>query len=974
MRCIYMLILVFYTSLCKGQNYSSIHFTMENGLPQNSIKDITKDKYGFIWFTTESNVVRYDGRNLDIQDNPNVSSAHLGDFYGSIEEDSIIVFGELHGRKLILKNRKLRRFENNEISRNATNTKGEMFSIFNKTSSEGLYYNNTSKYFIDIKGKKYFFKNGNQIEYEADGNNKVLNIPHTTLRNIFALNDFLFIRNLEQNKLYALHEGESMEIKAPSILLDPTSKIHWQQINGQVFLIRNDELYIGSLIKNELHFKLLIRNDEIKKPIYSLLYDSEFNKIYIGSLTRGLSIYTSHAFRNVPENYVAYASLPYSDSTIITPNGLEIGKNGISKDYQFNTTKENAYLILYDEEDNILYAKSSTIKRFLKNTNYQDYELINFNNCHIKILDKINQYFAIAVTDYNDKNFLYLYDNSQFKIPNFQFQFTKRITSVSPIDNDNFLVGTNSDLYSVSLITKEVKKIQSNISVKHIIKNKDGNHWITTSEQGFYLLKSFNLISIPTDQDKALLRTHYILEDEQGFLWISTNNGLFKTSKKEIDRFLKDSSLPPHYYCYDSENGLLNNELNGGSLPNAYSLKNQDIVIPSYEGYLFFTPQEINSYYVRKNGLFIERMQLNNGEVKYFNNKIKVNSDFEKIEVLIDLPYYANNRSLELNVKQQGENYWKDLKEERKLNIFTLKPGKYKFVFRVFTGKEYDYKTVNLEVIPFFYQTKLFYFILFILAILIILWVIHFRTKHLSGKNKTLKNQLTKEANYQNKLMKIISHDITTPLKFISDLSQKISISNDPETQRQYFNSIHKSSEELFKFTSEMKNYTQLFKEDNVWEDCNIYDLIEERILLFQELAKEKNIIILNDVMSIIRVKTKKDILSVIIHNVLDNALKNSENGKIRITDNTCKFGQITILIIDYGKGMSDRQLNHYNNLAQEDVGESFNLSTLRMGLNLVIHLIKKINAHIIFKKNTPTGTEVSIILKIKPNERNSVN
>ncbi|WP_094486272.1 two-component regulator propeller domain-containing protein [Flavobacterium aurantiibacter] len=34
----------------------------EAGLPQNSIKSIVPDKYGFLWLTTENGLVRYDGQ------------------------------------------------------------------------------------------------------------------------------------------------------------------------------------------------------------------------------------------------------------------------------------------------------------------------------------------------------------------------------------------------------------------------------------------------------------------------------------------------------------------------------------------------------------------------------------------------------------------------------------------------------------------------------------------------------------------------------------------------------------------------------------------------------------------------------------------------------------------------------------------------------------------------------------------------
>ncbi len=44
-------------------SYSIERFSSDNGqLPQNSIKSIVKDKFGFVWLTTDGGLVRYDGQ------------------------------------------------------------------------------------------------------------------------------------------------------------------------------------------------------------------------------------------------------------------------------------------------------------------------------------------------------------------------------------------------------------------------------------------------------------------------------------------------------------------------------------------------------------------------------------------------------------------------------------------------------------------------------------------------------------------------------------------------------------------------------------------------------------------------------------------------------------------------------------------------------------------------------------------------
>lgn len=45
-------------------SFSISHFTEDNGLPQNTVKNISADAEGFIWIVTETGLVRFDGRNF----------------------------------------------------------------------------------------------------------------------------------------------------------------------------------------------------------------------------------------------------------------------------------------------------------------------------------------------------------------------------------------------------------------------------------------------------------------------------------------------------------------------------------------------------------------------------------------------------------------------------------------------------------------------------------------------------------------------------------------------------------------------------------------------------------------------------------------------------------------------------------------------------------------------------------------------
>uniref|UniRef100_A0AAU6WM76 Two component regulator propeller n=1 Tax=Chryseobacterium endophyticum TaxID=1854762 RepID=A0AAU6WM76_9FLAO len=94
---------------------------------------------------------------------------------------------------------------------------------------------------------------------------------------------------------------------------------------------------------------------------------------------------------------------------------------------------------------------------------------------------------------------------------------------------------------------------------------------------------------MPEDPDRDIASAHTFLEDQKGYFWISTNNGLFKVKEKMLLDFAENKKYPVYYYRYTKLNGLLNNEFNT-AYPGGNILANGDFVFPSMEGFVFFRP------------------------------------------------------------------------------------------------------------------------------------------------------------------------------------------------------------------------------------------------------------------------------------------------------------------------------------------------------------------------------------------------
>ncbi len=62
LRIFYLLFVLLLAVTAGAQDYNYIQYTVEDGLPSNTIYDVRQDADGFIWLATDAGVTRFDGR------------------------------------------------------------------------------------------------------------------------------------------------------------------------------------------------------------------------------------------------------------------------------------------------------------------------------------------------------------------------------------------------------------------------------------------------------------------------------------------------------------------------------------------------------------------------------------------------------------------------------------------------------------------------------------------------------------------------------------------------------------------------------------------------------------------------------------------------------------------------------------------------------------------------------------------------
>lgn len=987
MKHLYFISLFFF--LCvNGQSYTTQWYNMDNVLPQNSIKDIVKDKYGFIWLSMEGRILRYDGSNFVQYNNFKLKNLSFGDFYGSIKKDSISVFN-ISEKKVLISHRRPDIIAANTFEYGGV-LKNKIYKRIVRNTITARYIAYINSYYVQLDEGVYYFEDNNIVYADKKSNRRTLvtgGFSYDRLKKMFVHGEYIFISDPVRKKIMQLYRGKLSEIEADSIYTDPETRMYWQQISGQVFIIHRGKIYRSEFSGGKLKLTFLLEYKDIDKDISgAMFYDEAARKLYIGSSINGLKILSLSDFsvsrKNLPyQDEVCYAAVPYGGNAVLTQEGIQYSHNTSERVFFAPQSYDKRY-IFEDNTGNLVYRENNSIHIRYKNTGFTKYDSIAFKGKEIDGLYKSGDLYIASIVDKN-KFYLYLFDHDNLKRIEKVIPCEDNIEAVFRYSKDLLYLGSSGGVYVYSLSQdKVIKQIGKSLPVKQIIRTKDGNIWFTTYNRGIYWVNGQRAVRVPSDKNNFLANAHYLLEDQHSNVWISSDNGLFKTNKNDLLRYMKAPKGVVTYYRYTKKHGLLNNEFNGSANPCAHELKDGQFVFPSMEGFVFFNPENIKNYYPGSRDVYLERARVK-GKMIQLKDQLFLECGYKNAELYIDIPYYSDLDNIYLQAKLSGseDSSWVNIKSDKIFRFANVEPGTYTLLVRFLsseTGK-FVYKTLPVEVEAYFYQTLFFKILIAGIIIFIVLVIVQIRTNFLRLKNKVLRNtldhkdkelletnnKLKNESDYQKKLVESISHDITTPVKFIALLSQELNQSDDPKTQKKYFDSIYKTSEQLYKFTLSLKEYTELYKQkNNEDEEYSIYDLIEAKRLLFEEIAAQKNTFIYNFCDHQLKVALNKNVLLAIFHNIIDNAVKNTSEGEITITS-ASTGSHIEINIADTGSGMSDEQRIYYSGLFKKKENEHMIFKNYGLGLHMVVQLLMKINSKMTFHKNTPKGTIIKIHIKI---------
>ena len=244
---------------------------------------------------------------------------------------------------------------------------------------------------------------------------------------------------------------------------------------------------------------------------------------------------------------------------------------------------------------------------------------------------------------------------------------------------------------------------------------------------------------------------------------------------------------------------------------------------------------------------------------------------------------------------------------------------------------------------------------------------------------KALKD--AEEANYlKNAFLSNMSHEIRTPLNgiigFSSLLETELSLMENKELY-EYAQGIQTSGERLLHLLNNIIDISRIEANDLQVsrQDTNVKQIIEKSAELYKFKANEKGLKFNMKLEDTPMVHADPTSLSKVISDVIDNAIKYTEEGFVNITsDYDSERNEVFIKIRDTGVGIDENYLPKvFEAFRQESLGYSRAYQGAGLGLPLAKRLLQLMDGNIKIDSKKNEGTNVFITLPTKEKAMNKV-
>jgi signal transduction histidine kinase len=991
-----------------SDDYVIKQYNSESGLPQNSAKDLLLDRNNFLWITTENGLVRFDGQQFLLYNASNTPFLQTNRF-GAISEtpqrevlflsgfNPSIVYKALPDYSLVIDSsatqlrNKLISYHSNGIFDPtplcldwAKHRKADTAFLDSLLHPSSYWVLNEREAVIRYLDEGYYYLNTRSgevarlsISLDAKETQQAFffGAIFGVLRESGAL--FFFRNGRPASITIDRSVGKILRSNFPSVY--PGLLIYTK--GSLVIAKAGNDIYRMTIERDTLKAKLLFKGLQFleNQPFYSFQYDSSADRLFVGTQNEGLFVITRKRFHSLVfdvkdfSGNVFMATGILSGGRLLTSNGILDPADG----------KRNILFPVADRPDRHCLYKASDGSIWLSRRHRLQIYDSNFSRLLVADSLPLDSYITAVVQGSDGSVWMSTVDNvMQFTngklhlmLDHYPVFVKNEIETIAEINPGIFWIATRNGIYVYHLAGSSIESqpLMPHADTRSIFRARDGSIWIGTYGNGYFKYVNGRFISLPLDPQKYLAAAHTFQEDDKGFFWISTNHGLFRINKSDLDSFSLDNSRNVFFDYFGKSLGFNTNEFNGGCNPGSISDRNGNFYFPSLNGIVTFHPDSVGQELPDK-AIFVDHFSVDSDRLDS-RQSIRIKPDFNRIVVSVSSPFYGLGDNLRLEYKMDpiGER-WYPVEAGGKIIINRLPYGKYALYIRKMNGwgnGNFARISIPFEVLPNWYNTGWFRVLMAVTFILFVLLSFRLRNRFLLRQNMRLQRkveerteELEQSTLVKDQLLSVIMHDLRSPLfsmsLLINHLGENFKRMKAEEVE-DILRQLESSSRGISQFSTDFLTWynSQMNGLTIRKEPIELETFIRLTGGFYKDIADRKGISLEYETVPALMLYSDKNILAVILRNVIDNAIKYTRSGRVSVATEK-KDGHIFVRITDTGSGMTAEKIAEV--LSYSENGPV--LVTTSFGYRFITQLTRKLGGELHIDSEPGEGTVVTVAFR----------
>jgi len=252
------------------------------------------------------------------------------------------------------------------------------------------------------------------------------------------------------------------------------------------------------------------------------------------------------------------------------------------------------------------------------------------------------------------------------------------------------------------------------------------------------------------------------------------------------------------------------------------------------------------------------------------------------------------------------------------------------------------------------------------------------RTQSLAESNRELRRskiKLEQAARLKNELLASFSHELKTPLNSIMGFCRLLREKRQGplnDKQLKSIDIVHNNSKYLLERISRILDFAKLEfeKVSPEFKPVKVAELLKESASVFEPLLKETEVdLVVETDRELTKVNTDARIISQLLIATLENAVKFTEKGTIKLSAGLDKSGgKWWIAVSDTGQGISEEELPHiFDAFRQGDGSLSRSHGGTGLGLTIAQRLCRLLEGEIEVKSTVGSGSAFRFSFPLDP-------